>query len=191
MPSTRTSLEIEYKNASERRENLESARAKARRDALSEFTTALEARLEREYGEQIRQAREEENRISAAMLQEKEEAALGKRYPYPLGSMLVEWAFPPRLYRAGTPRDRKLTGRKGVLEVITLESGHPANISSWRMAKRGDLVVRILKKDGTKSLKYVRCRDRYDRDKWVPEGTDLLQPDLSWPKVEPEGEAQP
>lgn len=64
--------------------------------------------------------------------------------------------------------------------MITAKSEHPGN-KTYGLANRGDLVIRILKKDGTPSKAYDWV-NRYGSPRWVPEGTDLLQEDLSWPK---------
>jgi hypothetical protein len=55
-------------------------------------------------------------------------------------------------YARWSGRIEGTTGRVGYTEVITGESVHPGNTSS--RAALGDIVLRILKKDGTPSARY-------------------------------------
>ena len=180
MPDNRSPLQRAYDDAWDRRDDLESARARERRDALAEYTIALDARLKEKYDEQIRAAREEEARVHAALMEEREKEALARQYPYPLGTVMVEWESQRYSYR-DDPKLRRLTGRRGVLEVITSTSEHPGN-RSYSLAGPGDLVIRILKKNGKPGRDDV-SRDWRMRGNWVPEGTDLMQANLSWPEV--------
>lgn len=181
-------LQLAYDDAHDRREDLESARARERHETLAEYTAALDRKLEETYGEQIRIAREEEARTHAAWMQEKEQEALTRQYPYPLGTVMVEWKLPRYSYgREASRGARSFTGRRGVLEVITSTSEHPSNQADYRRAQVGALVIRLLKKDRTPSKMYEH-RQWEMRHRWVPEGTDLTQADLSWPEV---GEGTP
>lgn len=126
--------------------------------------------LENRFGEALRIAvaaeadadkllRAEEGRVAL-------EKARAKQYRVPIGTVLYE-------YTTRRFDDKRLwTGRKGVLEIVSEDSAHPSNVSAYRWAKIGSLVVRILKKDDSLGLSYVAgwsCRY------WVPEGTDLNQ----------------
>jgi hypothetical protein len=90
----------------------------------------------------------EEARDAAAL-----SATLATPREIPLGTRVEEWSAPKGW---GYSREKKSTGRRGVLEVITATSEHPDNVPSYRRASVGDVVVRILKKDGTPSKKYVK-----------------------------------
>jgi hypothetical protein len=179
-------LEQAYRDAQNRRSDLEDARSRERRECLAKFTAILGGNLDAKYRDQIRQARAEEAVAEEALGKWKEEQAKGAKHPYPLGTVMVEWEYPPRLYRNATPQDRRLTKRKGVLEIITAESEHPSNWGPWKRAYRGELVIRLLKADGKPSSRYVKASDHWERKHWVPEGTDLLQPELRWPGEEEE-----
>lgn len=176
-------LEQAYREAMNRRSDLEDARARERRQRLIEFTIALDADLDRQFLSQIRQARVEEVAAEQALGRWQEEQAREAKHPYPLGTVLAEWEYPATLYRAATPQDRRWTKRRGVLEIITADSEHPTNWGRWKCADRGALVIRILKKDGKPSRTYIKTSDPWVRNRWVPEGTDLRQPELNWPEV--------
>lgn len=160
----------------------------ARRDFERKLTEEFRARLVREleaggYNERVHATTIAENEAQRLVEAEKERIALEETtHPYPLGTRMVEWEY-PRLYRQETVQDRRLTGRAGTLEIITDKSEHPGN-KTYGLADRGELVVRILKKDGTLSKTYERVNRPWSL-RWVPEGTDLLQEDLSWPEPQP------
>jgi hypothetical protein len=177
-------FEQAYRDARNRRSDLEDARSRERRQRLNEFTVALDADLDRQYLDRIQQARTAEAVAEEALGKWEEEQAKGAKHPYPLGTVMVEWEYPPRLYRNATPQDRRLTKRKGVLEIITAESEHPSNWGHWKRAYRGELIIRLLKSDGKPSRSYVKASDHWEREHWVPEGADLLQPGLRWPGEE-------
>jgi len=63
-------------------------------------------------------------------------------------------------------------------ELIKQDSEHPANISHSR-ASIGSVVIRLLKKDGTRSAKYVTPQFSWGGDgkqafyNWFPDGMDM------------------
>ena len=163
------------------------------RDFESKLKDEFYARLNRElqeggFRDRVRKANTSEYEARLALQAEKERIALEETvHPYPLGTRMVEWGYPKYTY-CGTPKDRRLTGRIGVLEVITEKSEHPANKTNG-LAERGELVIRILKKDNTPSKSYERVNG-WRSDHWVPEGADLRQEDLSWPKTDKTGKEE-
>lgn len=104
--------------------------------------------------------REEANRVRRA----KSMVSL----PWPVGTKLVEFE-PPR----GGSLDKKMvpTGEKAVLEVY--EDGDPVPMNArWHRPSPGQVVLRLLKKDGTPGTK-VECWNSYAMvNRWYAEGVD-------------------
>lgn len=141
----------------------ERSRVKRERDA------AFEVELEARFGEMLRNASAAEAQAEQLFIAEQARVALekaqAKTYKVPVGSVLHEWT---------TKRFEKTpvwTGRRGVLEIISPESSHPGNLAYGR-ARIGDVVVRLLKKDGSPGQSYVQG---WNLKFWAPEGTDLAQ----------------
>lgn len=180
--STLSDLEQTLRRAMSARHEAQDARRNFERKLTEEFHAHLARELEAGgYDKRVRAANIAENEAQQLVEAEKERIALSETlHPYSLGTRMVEWSYPRRLYSQATVQNRVLTGRVGVLEIITNKSEHPAN-KTYGLAERGELVIRILKKDGTPSKVYERLNRRWNLQ-WVPEGTDLLQEDLSWPK---------
>ena len=180
--STLSALEQALRDAMRARSIAQDARSNFTSKLTEEFRAHLARELEAGgYNKRVRAATIAENEAQQAVEVERERVALSETvHPYPLGTRMVEWDYPRRLYRAPTVQDRILTGRVGVLEVITAKSEHPAN-KTYNLAARGELVIRILKKDGTPSKTYERVSRTWSLQ-WIPEGADLLQENLSWPK---------
>lgn len=152
----------------------------------SEFNAALSRSLrEKGYDRRLYDAMTAESQAREALEKEKTRIALEEtKHPYPLGTRMVEWEYLHRHSYVFNPADRRLTGKVGILEVITPTSEHPTSTVRSR-ARPGDLVIRLLKKDGSPSKLYVIVPSRtrtWGQMYWVPEGTDLLQEDLSWPR---------
>lgn len=178
--SALSDLEQAYKRAASARFDAQDASRTFVQKLTEEFNTRLARELEAGgYNERVLAARIAEHEARKTLEAEKERIALSETvHPYPLGTRMVEWKYWTHHYH-NRPENRALTGRVGILEVITSTSEHPAN-KTYGLANRGDLVIRILKKDGTPSKMYEQVR-RHCAYHWVPEGTDLLQEDLSWP----------
>ncbi len=88
-----------------------------------------------------------------------------------VGGKVVEWA--PK-YRWAGPGDYVKTGVTGIVEICTHDSKFGSNVSTYSQPTIGRLFVRLLKKDGTPSLKFVGA---YTLDgnlpyNWHPEGFD-------------------
>lgn len=162
-----TRLEEAERAARDRSERLREERLSFERAQREAFTAKLKADTEAMWGDLQRAADIAHRSAVAARDEARERAAAGRERTIPLGTIMVEWAFPSwRMYSAD--QSPKPTGKKGVLEVITADSEHPGNLPTWSWARRGDVVIRILKKDGKPGKAYV-CKKR-DMDHWRPEG---------------------
>lgn len=84
---------------------------------------------------------------------EREAAARGGNLP--VGTILEEWKWETRI---GARVHNKLvrTGRKAVYELVTRASRFPEGTAYYLLPRVGDFTLRILKKDGTPSLKTLR-----------------------------------
>jgi len=179
-------LELAYRETREKRDDLKSQWLKEHRARLKEFEDVLCAELDAKYKDRVRRAEEEARAAEDAWNRRKVELAAEAKHPYPLGTIMVEWRWNNAVSNATSknPASRELTGRKGVLEIITPESEHPSSWSDWKRARVGDLVIRSLKSDGKPGRSYLGTNRTWDLDHWVPEGTDLCRPDIGWPKGE-------
>jgi hypothetical protein len=87
---------------------------------------------------------------------------------FPVGTVVEEWERVGYLYRhADNPHHRK-TGRRGVVRIWDNDSPRPDR-TSYGQPDVGDVYVRLLKKDGSESVKYEQ-RNHYGRDCWFLEG---------------------
>lgn len=131
---------------------------------------AVEDELRDRFGEPLQIAAAAASRAAELFQAEEDRVALegaqAKEYRIPVGTVLHEYTT--RRF----DKKRLWTGRRGVLEIVTPDSLHAQNAASYSRAKVGDLVVRILRKDGSPSLSYVRG---WYMSFWAPEGTDLNQ----------------
>lgn len=82
----------------------------------------------------------------------------------PIGAVVEEWKVIGNWSFTENP-----TGNRGVLEVWTPDSGARPK-SKYRSVNPGDVVVRQIKKDGTKGAYCWPCRDGKLPWHWHPEG---------------------
>ncbi len=70
------------------------------------------------------------------------------------------------------------TGQKGIVEIYEQGSPMPDNIGRYSYPEIGNIIVRLLKKDGSPGLKFERISSKwnneltYEKDYWAPEGID-------------------
>lgn len=175
-------LENDFYEKEETHRALARKRREERDERLRAFERQLDAELAQKYDAELMRLAVETQKAREAFEAAREAAASEKPWTYPPGTRMVEWEYRFRFHTK--PSDRKLTGRVGVLEIITANSEH-GNRADYRQAGRGDMVVRILKKNGSPSKMYV---SGWDLNRWVPEGTDIKQSDLSWTLLREEEE---
>lgn len=122
------------------------ARKRARRRA--ELMDILEDTLKAEFGDAMAAATRAKDRIFVErVLFDNEQAKI-------VAAHLKPRRF--RYYRSHHwSQPLSPTDIYGVEEIITADSEHPGNVSSYKLASVGDRVIRILKSDGTPSKKYV------------------------------------
>lgn len=124
---------------------------KRKDDWLADRRREAEAEAARLFNGEIELAAREEGERREVWQQVVEAQALAAKREIPLGTMMEEWQpVKISMFHYG---DLAPTGRKGILEVITADSEHPGNKMH---ASRGDLVIRLLKKDGKPGRDYVR-----------------------------------
>jgi hypothetical protein len=143
----------EARDAAQRRLwGIDRERAAFLRERQDAFLVALTAETAGLFDDRLAVARAELAAAEALADEAIEKAALAEEREVPAGTLMEEWKTPRHTYGRGP---KELTGRKGVLEIITRESVHPGNIREWSQAKVGQLVVRILKKNGEPGTSYV------------------------------------
>lgn len=140
--------------------------SKERTDA---FQAALAVELKASFGAALLHATDAEWSAKEAVEAEKERLSLsGDGLPYPIGTKLRRWDRGHSYSRQVQPKHP--TNNYGVLEVCTKDSKFPEN-ARWRVPKRGDWFVRLLKKNGEPGLTF-ESRVYKITDWWVPEGID-------------------
>lgn len=133
----------------------ESAIDQERRDFVSARHRTVEIEANERFGAKLQAVREARFAASQAVLEAREAAALrGEGAPLPLGTRVCKWVTPYARWssRPLGPDELKATG---VIEAITRESEHPANLEYGR-ADVGQFVIRLHKKDGTLGARYEK-----------------------------------
>lgn len=65
-----------------------------------------------------------------------------------------------RKYGGSWSRDVRKVVEVGIVEVVTPDTEFPVNDSAWRRPRVGEIIVRLLKKDGTPGRLYERLLKR-------------------------------
>lgn len=126
----------------------------------------------------VTQAKQDELTTHRAAQEEIEtEALTGRNSPYPLGTVMIEWKrqWGSRGYGRTNPW-YETTGRTGVIEVITRQSKHQANLR-WGKASLGSTVIRLRNKQRVPGIAYITMKSGIiSRDggfhSWFPENID-------------------
>lgn len=119
--------------------------------------------LEEKYGNELRELAAKRQAVQAAY-----DAAIVAdtiaNLMYPVGTKLIGWMKPNIRYRQ---RDAKYAQvAAGILEIVGPDTKFAENLE-YRPGV-GKVIVRLLKKDGTPSVKYDSYRN--GKHKWLPEG---------------------
>lgn len=130
--------------------------------ALNE-TLKAEFGAERNAAEAAKRLAEEAVKAEADRIREIESKA---SLPYPVGTKLVEWKIGRNAWESS--RDWSKTGVVGVMEIFKAGDEVPENIR-WNKPVVGQIVIRHLKKDGSKAAR-VEVWNDYMRVCWLPEG---------------------
>lgn len=147
---------------------LKEKRDEEKRKRLSLASEAINSDLANVYGEKLSALYDAQLAAEQAERDALTTRALsGEGAPFPLGTKMAEWS---RGYSHS--HALKLTGKVGVIEAVTEQSEFPENMGSWRRPAIGSFVIRMVKKDGSKSLKTVSAGGSDFRYYWRPEGVD-------------------
>lgn len=145
---------------------LDEAVADARRphiQAAGEAETAV--RLS--YAERVAAANDAHRAATEAHDAAKIEAAeSGEGLPYPLGTVVVKWEN-PSCY--GNTFPHRATDERARLEVFKTGDEYPLNRGSYSRPDPGQLVLRLLKKNGTPGINVLRFGNDM-ATYWLPEG---------------------
>lgn len=141
---------------------IDNERAAFLRERRAAFQAALAAEEATLFGDRLAVAEAELTAAKALSEEAIEKAALAEEREIPAGTLMEEWKIPRHTYGRGPA---VLTGRKGILEIITRDSVHPGNISGWSRPAVGQIVVRIIRKDGSPGMSYVHG---YETKNWRP-----------------------
>lgn len=143
---------------------IEAARREEIRRAEDEFDSAclpLKSKL-KDLEMEERAIQEEIDRAVEAESREKDNA------PFPIGTKLYEWK------KGRWHFDKyKKTGQVGVVDVWGVDTKFPENMRFHPLV--GRYFIRILKNDGTESLKFAEFGSY--RSLWFPEGQEPKQPE--------------
>jgi hypothetical protein len=143
---------------------------KRRRDREQVLMAELNATLKAEFGaernaaEAAKKVAEEAVKAEVDRIRSIEsEAAV----PYPVGTKLIGWKRSRNAWTSS--RDWSKSGVVGVMEIFKAGDEVPANIR-WNTPVAGQIVIRLLKKDGSKAARVEIWNDSYMRNCWLPEG---------------------
>ena len=166
------SLEAELDRCKSELASILGKRDDERRDLLAAETRRIDALMEERYGQQITATANAVGLARAALDAARVEAAQSKADELPQGT-LVEWNNQP-ITKWSRHYKFSRTGRRGKIEIVTGESQFAANLHGYSCPKLGDVIVRVLKKDGTASSKFVRwpCNvnwgPQWQSEDWMP-----------------------
>lgn len=162
-------LNLKAFEASRARSAIESKVFKYKQTETQKLDDAMTIYVEATWGDAKRAALQTERDAKEAVEVYLELKAKTKTdYLYPIGTRLFEWKITGR----GWDRNRAFvkTGKHGVTEIITSESIH-AQTLQYSKAKRGDYVIRVIKKDGLPSANYVSSNYELTNH-WFPEAVN-------------------
>jgi len=169
MSETIESLEKALHDAQKVRYEVE-GRYEARKSEL--YREACE-KVNAELGGSLNLAKTVESNASEALRNAEDAerlAGASSKLPYPEGTIVYgwknrsSWALNPGMDR---------TGKRGVIEVYKEGDAYPSNRSRWSLPKVGEIVVRILKRDGSKGIEAEKyCFAEYAKEYWLPEGVE-------------------
>lgn len=152
-------LAIEEQSAVRRqmRDREEALMAEVRKTLEKEFGAMIDAAAK------IQREAEREMVLEAGRIRTLESES---RLPYPEGTILKEWTW--HVGFSGTIHNLRLTGEVGVIEIFKEGDEISANVR-WSKPLVGNIVLRMLKKDGTKG-KDVRFWSDGMKREWLPDG---------------------
>ncbi len=133
---------------------------------LSVAKAEIRDTLDMEYAERLKELRLAEIAAKRA----REDAAIevaNETSTYAPGTKLIGWGYrrTGHYWSSGDPLEQLA---QGVIEIVTRETVHPDNVSTYTQAAVGQPVVRLLKKDGAPSKRYDTLE--HGKYKWRPEG---------------------
>ncbi len=162
-------LETALNDAENNRYRLQRKKDDEIRDAVDNFREKTQTEVGLKYDADIISLQEKKATAHMALADAKTALALsGEGSEYPIGTILVEWHR--RKYTSWSYGNNYiLSGKKGIVQPVTKDFVHPANLSSYSRASTGTFVIRILKKDGTPGLQYEKLGS-YQSKYWLPEG---------------------
>ena len=131
-----------------------------------ELEDEVRAKLDAEFGVELAAAKaaekEAEDNYDEENIRLREKESV-KRLPYPLGTILVEWAYPRFRHD-----ELEKTSNRAVLQIFK-EGDIISSTVKWSRPDFGSLVLRCIKKDGTTGVSVEQWRNGYER-RWLPEG---------------------
>lgn len=157
-----TALQKAHWDAQRSHRELEREFDNKRDKLLDDFREKVDADLEAEYGARLAALRQAE--LDAERAVEDERIANAKP-PHPVGTVMIGWSNKSGSWARESDWQPVA---KGIIEIVTRETVHPAN-TEYSRASLGDVVVRLLKKDGTPSAKY-QTLGGWRSHRWLPEG---------------------
>ena len=139
--------------------DLKDERDKKRNDLVYEYINKIDSKLEAEYGDRLRELSDAHTKAQAAAEQYDVEQAIANA-KYLIGTIMCKWVVKSSWERV----PQWEIECRGIVEVFTRESPRPDN-QRFSLPSIGDIIVRILKKDGKPGLRVERINDT-----WLPEG---------------------
>jgi len=168
-------LQTAWGEASGKHEAVRDARMAFERELLDEVSKKVDGKFRAEEcashnaeAAAERAFRDEENRIRAE--------GNSAKLLHPEGTVLLEWRLGPW---GSANREMGLTGRSAVLQIFKKGDLFPSNVR-YRRPRPGDVVLRLIKKDGRPGIAIETVYERHDWfcesgknwSRWLPQGKE-------------------
>jgi hypothetical protein len=157
-------LEKTYTEKERYAETLSNQRDCHKRERERHYNTIIAQEIQEKFGTTVQDAVQESNQAKQRYRDEQNRIAIQtslSKLPYPEGTIMIQWT---KSYRDTA---YILTKEKGKLEIFREGDSFPLN-RRWFRPSPGDLIVRLVKKDGTTGIQI----DKYHSNVWFPEGID-------------------
>lgn len=143
-------------------------------EAVCAYRDKIDAELGKEYDERTKALAIAYHTANEAFIVERDRVAVEEPdTPLPVGTKVYEWQTQFSSWHEMKPSEYRLTGRVGVIEVVTSQTVFPANLR-YSKPSVGSWIIRLLDKSGNPTKKFVTGIGGWHgrslpRD-WCPEG---------------------
>lgn len=162
-------LEATYIESKQACRRLDRQREDRRRALEQEARVRIAAQIDEEFPE-WRQANDQATEAQRAFYDARIEDARARLSAMNYGrGVLVEWETKKGQWFSERKNWHYESGRRGTIEVVDRNTQFPDNMADYRRPALGDMIIRLLKKDGTPSKQVINLMNGIP-NWWLPEG---------------------